>query len=661
MRTTILLALVTVSGCGTTPSSVAPDAGGIDAGAIDSGPVDGGAADVDAGPVRLRGAIQKGPFILGSSVAISEIDGAGNPNGLVFNTTTSNSLGEFAVDFSYLGAVSLEATGLYYNEASGVVSTAQLTLRAFHEITSGGSQGAYVNLITHLTYGRVQQLVREGSTIAAATAQAEGELRAELHVGPAGYAPEVPGIFLNELGGDTDSSAYLLAVSAVLARVALESGSVDAALSELLNTISADLATDGVLGGALKTRIDAGHRLVNGDVVMSDFRNRLTALGSDAVVPNIHRMLDTDGDGIVNASDNCPSIPNPGQENLDGDLFGDVCDDRTLETTAAWSPSDASARFSVWGDVDGDGDLDLAATSDDYTTTYLYRNDGGRLTDTAVWSSVEGAAEGAVWGDADGDGDLDLLVIGDTARLYRNDGGVLSAVAVWTSDRGRLTDAAWGDVDGDLDLDLVVTENEVGCALYRNDAGTLTASSVWTGVTGLVETSVAWGDVDGDGDLDLAVGGVQNHLFRNDGGTLTSSPVWTSAESAWPLGWDVEWVDVDRDGDLDLTTSSHIYRNDGGTLTRVWTSPDMPDVARPIAWGDLDGDGDLDLAVGGQWGAGPPTNSPSVYRYDSGIHSASIAWRAIGGRATSVAWGDVDGDGDLDLAAGSDIYFNTFR
>jgi len=37
--------------------------------------------------------------------------------------------------------------------------------------------------------------------------------------------------------------------------------------------------------------------------------------------------LDTDGDGVPDASDNCPNIDNPGQENFDGDQYGDACDD----------------------------------------------------------------------------------------------------------------------------------------------------------------------------------------------------------------------------------------------------------------------------------------------------------------------------------------------
>ena len=43
-------------------------------------------------------------------------------------------------------------------------------------------------------------------------------------------------------------------------------------------------------------------------------------------MPDGSPIIDSDGDGIVDANDNCPSNANPGQENEDGDKFGDVCD-----------------------------------------------------------------------------------------------------------------------------------------------------------------------------------------------------------------------------------------------------------------------------------------------------------------------------------------------
>lgn len=62
---------------------------------------------------------------------------------------------------------------------------------------------------------------------------------------------------------------------------------------------------------------------------------------------------DRDGDGFVNAMDNCPDQANPGQEDGDSDMIGDVCD----RCPAFSNPGDGACPASIYdvkqGNVDG--------------------------------------------------------------------------------------------------------------------------------------------------------------------------------------------------------------------------------------------------------------------------------------------------------------------
>ncbi|NJN68619.1 MAG: VCBS repeat-containing protein [Chloroflexaceae bacterium] len=333
-----------------------------------------------------------------------------------------------------------------------------------------------------------------------------------------------------------------------------------------------------------------------------------------------------------------------------------------LRHRASWTAADEHDTSSVaWGDVDGDGDLDLAVGNGRKIPGYpgqanaLYRNDNGTLTTGAVWSSEETDDTTSIaWGDMDGDGDLDLAAgnDGEPNRLYRNDDGTLTTGAVWSSlEDEQTTSVAWGDVDGDGDLDLVVGNDDEPNRLYRNQGGTLTPGAVWGTAESDDTTSVAWGDVDGDGDLDLVVGNeyAPNRLYRNHRGTLQTTAAWSSSEIDHTTS--VALGDYDGDGDLDLAVGNdyqpnRLYRNDHGTFTSngVWRSLEAERTSG-VAWGDVDGDGDLDLAAGDYGG------TTKLYQNDQGTLTAGAAWGSEEKNATTaVAWGDVDNDGDLDLA-----------
>ena len=291
----------------------------------------GDAGDIaDTLEARLSGAIEKGPFVLGSGVTLSPVDDAGNPTGQVFNAQTNNDRGEFDLTIRYQGRAILEGNGFYYNEVTGGLSLAPIDLRAFASIANGGSQQAFINIITHLSFDRVKALLGAGG-FSAAIEQAEQELRSALAIGPPQGLPiEGVGTSLSMQGGDTLDNAYLLAVSAVLAQAAkIRAGAddgIDAALQELINGISLNLAQAGTLDAATVELLHQAQIDLDTADVMAKLAARFARIGSDAPVPDIDRVLDQDFDTVVNASDNCPRVANPGQEDRDNDGIGDACD-----------------------------------------------------------------------------------------------------------------------------------------------------------------------------------------------------------------------------------------------------------------------------------------------------------------------------------------------
>ena len=304
----------------------------------------------------------------------------------------------------------------------------------------------------------------------------------------------------------------------------------------------------------------------------------------------------------------------------------------------------------AWGDVNGDGYLDLIVGNNGQANQ-LYRNQSGTLVLDATWLPAAQPTQSVAWGDVDNDGDLDLAVgnLRGSNQLYRNQGGMLVLDSTWVPSAQQTTSLAWGDVDGDGDLDLAVGNSFQASQLYRNRGGTLVLDATWKPLPS--ETyGLAWGDADSDGDLDLVVTGLRNEIYWNQGGTLTLDPNWTPRVGGTRS---VAWGDVDGDGKLDLATGNFnqltmIYRNQVSALTAdsaAWNTPTQS--THSLAWGDVDGDGDLDLAVGNN---GQPNQ---LYRNRGGTLIVDTTWIPGVQPTHSLAWGDVDGDGDLDLIVGN--------
>ncbi|MCX6327499.1 MAG: FG-GAP-like repeat-containing protein, partial [Bacteroidia bacterium] len=174
-------------------------------------------------------------------------------------------------------------------------------------------------------------------------------------------------------------------------------------------------------------------------------------------------------------------------------------------------------------------------------------------------------------------------------------------------------------------------------------------------LTGVYQSSVAWGDYDSDGDLDILLtgngsSGYFSKVYRNDLNVfndINAGLTGVGENSA------VAWGDYDKDGDLDILLTgyvansnyiSKIYRNDSGVFTDI--NAGLTGVyASSVAWGDYDNDGDLDVLLTGYDGSG---NILKIYRNDSGVFT-DINSGLSGVQRGSVAWGDYDNDGYLDI------------
>ncbi len=225
-------------------------------------------------------------------------------------------------------------------------------------------------------------------------------------------------------------------------------------------------------------------------------------------------------------------------------------------------------------------------------------------------------AQSAAWLDADHDGDLDLFVAGGTegayaTRLYRNNGN--GGFTDITAEAGlsvttRVTAVVPTDFDNRRDIDLLVISPSVPPLLFRNlrdgkfkDAATEVGFVVEPGAD-----MAAVGDVNKDGSVDFYFprSGGPGTLALSDGrGRFTTSTSPDGASGAHAA----QFIDYDNDGLLDLLLltreSAQLFRNTGRGWTEA-TSQAIPPLmstaskmGTSVATGDVNGDGRVDILI----------------------------------------------------------------
>src|SRR5881398_147631 len=278
-----------------------------------------------------------------------------------------------------------------------------------------------------------------------------------------------------------------------------------------------------------------------------------------------------------------------------GTLFRNTGDSTFTDVTAAAGLGGAPpATAALFVDLDHDGDVDLFLATP--SGNRVYRNVlGGRFEEMAGPMGLGGGAGGtrdAAFGDLDGDGLVDLVVVGNDGRLtlFRNAGQGRFEDATAASGltqggaQGHAAAVAVGDYDNDGFLDLfVASAGGTAPVLYHNRGdGTFESdrrSAAFATLGTLAARAALFFDYDNDGFLDLVVVGAPTkagargvYLFRNDqtGRFVDHSAILPDDLRAARR---VAAVDYDRDGDLDLIVVGEDGRprlllNDGGNANQ---------------------------------------------------------------------------------------------
>jgi hypothetical protein len=359
-------------------------------------------------------------------------------------------------------------------------------------------------------------------------------------------------------------------------------------------------------------------------------------------------------------------------------------------------------------DVDGDGDLDLAVgkNSQNATNSIAYFENTGSVTNPSYdqrlgsanpFNGYQGTNSAPVFGDVDGDGDLDVPIGENDGQVrYLENTGDLTRTPTYSDatdnpfsgeDAGDNSAPALADFDGDGDLDAVSGKSATGQLVYFENTGTQrdpdyerqqSGNNPFSAFSFDGESAPLSLDFDGDGDYDVAVGlddGSVAYLENTGSATNPSFDRRTGSNNPFDgvsFGNDAKLgaADIDGDGDLDIVAGKAngelAYLENTGSATNPSytqrTGSGNPFSGLSVggssapALTDVDNDGTIDAVVGSQDGSvkylentGTPTNPSYTERTgsDNPISNVSTSGR------TTPRFADLDADDDPDLVLGT--------
>lgn len=407
--------------------------------------------------------------------------------------------------------------------------------------------------------------------------------------------------------------------------------------------------------------------------------------------------IDTDSDGIGNNADNCPSISNASQTDTDSDGIGDACDSTPngdtdsdgIDNLADNCPSVSNSSQLDWDD-NGTGDACDAPVP---TPEDISGADKSEKTGAAV----------AFAGDFDGDGYGDYVIgspnysipaappvkamigAGKAEVISGKDGSVLASV-VGTAAKDAMGFAVAGNADIDHDgfADVVVgapnaTAMHVGKVVVLYGGAGNRRHTFWgaTKNTGF-GSALALGDVDGDDHADVLIGAPKDKnpisnqkaigsVTVYDGASLQSRKRFYGKTSNAYAGTAVATADVNGDGLADIIVgapgesgmgSVRVYNHSGTELLQKMGANKKAQFGKAVASADINHDNYADIVIGAPLDDDADNNAKDAGSISviSGSDGELLSAKQFGAvkkawLGSSVALGDVNGDGTLDIIA----------
>jgi hypothetical protein len=320
----------------------------------------------------------------------------------------------------------------------------------------------------------------------------------------------------------------------------------------------------------------------------------------------------------------------------------------------------SAPEFIDMGDIDNDGDLDVASVNYQTATSTIYFNRGdgsfGMRTDYSTYSWPNTVR----LGDVNNDNYLDLVTSagGGLTMAYvwvrfNNGDGTFTAETAYQM--GKYPQVVLSDVNGDTLLDLVTAnklDSDISVRLNNlGSPGSFLARTDYSSPNINQPRGIDMGDINGDNDNDIVISNSFNNnieIFRNNGfGSFTTDATYPTGD----LPSAVTFADFDMDNDLDVVSadsngnSATVLLNSGfGLFNGGTVSYPVGDIPKSVDTADVDGDSDIDLVVGNSGDA-----TISVYKNNGyGGFGFREDYTSLP-NPIAVTLGDIDNDVDLDI------------